>query len=150
MCSMSIKIDFSKIIYESVDNETLIIDSQTGFYYVLLESASEIWQLLCQGTDRPTLLHQVAQQYGLSIAELQPPVDRFLNQLQEAGLVTVQASQADAAVAWPVDSPSPSAQPGASFVTPELHSFTDMHELLLMDPIHEVAETGWPFAPVKS
>ena|SRR6476660_8869681 len=33
----------------------------------------------------------------------------------------------------------------AAFVTPELHKYTDMQELLLVDPIHEVAEEGWPF-----
>ena len=31
-----------------------------------------------------------------------------------------------------------------AFVTPELHKFTDMQELLLVDPIHEVTEEGWP------
>ncbi len=31
-----------------------------------------------------------------------------------------------------------------SFEAPILHKFTDMQELLLLDPIHEVDETGWP------
>jgi hypothetical protein len=25
-----------------------------------------------------------------------------------------------------------------------LHKYTDMEELLLLDPIHDVDETGWP------
>jgi hypothetical protein len=25
-----------------------------------------------------------------------------------------------------------------------LEKFTDMHDLLLMDPIHEVSDAGWP------
>jgi len=30
------------------------------------------------------------------------------------------------------------------FTKPELHKFTDMQDLLLFDPIHEVDESGWP------
>jgi hypothetical protein len=32
----------------------------------------------------------------------------------------------------------------AAFVAPVLHKHTDMQDLLLLDPIHEVDETGWP------
>ena len=32
----------------------------------------------------------------------------------------------------------------APFVAPVLQKHTDMQDLLLLDPIHEVDETGWP------
>ena len=31
-----------------------------------------------------------------------------------------------------------------SFEAPILHKYTDMQDLLLLDPIHEVDEAGWP------
>jgi hypothetical protein len=31
-----------------------------------------------------------------------------------------------------------------SFTHPQLQKYTDMQELLLLDPIHEVEESGWP------
>ena len=31
-----------------------------------------------------------------------------------------------------------------AFNSPTLQKFTDMQELLLVDPIHEVSEEGWP------
>lgn len=146
---MSVQIDANRIIYECIDHETLIIDSETGSYYVLRESASAIWQMLSQGTDIPTLLHHLAQHYALPMAELQPPVQHFLDELQAAGLVTLQTSQITDALPSVGEAPASLGPTGATFVAPELHSFSDMHDLLLMDPIHEVAETGWPFAPVK-
>jgi hypothetical protein len=37
------------------------------------------------------------------------------------------------------------------FEIPALEKYTDMEELLLLDPIHEVDETGWPnIAPDQS
>lgn len=142
---MSIQIDSNRIIYECIDQETLIIDSKTGSYYVLKDSGSEIWQLLSQGLDLPTLLQHLAQHYTVPVAELELPVQRFLDELQSAELLTWHASQTDVASPSVVESPAPVGQTGTSFVAPELHRFSDMHDLLLMDPIHEVAETGWPF-----
>ena len=46
--------------------------------------------------------------------------------------------------------PSPPASNGGSAsadVEPQLSSYTDMQELLLLDPIHEVDESGWPNRP---
>jgi len=31
-----------------------------------------------------------------------------------------------------------------AFEKPKLQKFTDMQDLLLLDPIHEVDEAGWP------
>ena len=33
------------------------------------------------------------------------------------------------------------------YVPPQIERFTDMQELLLLDPIHEVDDTGWPHTP---
>jgi hypothetical protein len=40
----------------------------------------------------------------------------------------------------------PSDISGCEFVTPCLQKYTDMEELLLIDPIHEIDEVGWPSA----
>jgi hypothetical protein len=36
---------------------------------------------------------------------------------------------------------------GGSFEPPTLEHYTDMEYFLLLDPIHEVDESGWPHAP---
>jgi hypothetical protein len=36
-----------------------------------------------------------------------------------------------------------------SFTPPVLSRYTDMQDLLLLDPIHDVDETGWPARAVK-
>ena len=40
----------------------------------------------------------------------------------------------------------PEASPRAEFRTPIFEKFTDMQELILLDPIHQVDEAGWPSA----
>ena len=40
--------------------------------------------------------------------------------------------------------PAPQAVPDVAFATPALKKYTDMEYFLLLDPIHEVEEAGWP------
>jgi hypothetical protein len=34
------------------------------------------------------------------------------------------------------------------YAKPELQVYSDMKDLLLLDPIHDVSEEGWPIRPV--
>ena len=36
------------------------------------------------------------------------------------------------------------------YVPPVLEKFTDMQDLILLDPVHEVSERGWPHAAIPS
>ena len=38
----------------------------------------------------------------------------------------------------------------ATFTAPNLETFTDLQELLMLDPIHEVDAAGWPHKPADS
>lgn len=138
-------IDPTRIISETVDEETLVIDAHTGAYYVLRGSGAVIWQLLSQGSALPLLLQQVAQHYGGAVVDLQPAVARFLQELQQAELITLPAAMLAAVTTIAPARPLPT-----TFAPPELHRFTDMHDLLLIDPIHEVTASGWPFTPAKA
>jgi hypothetical protein len=40
------------------------------------------------------------------------------------------------------DDPAPAER--ATFIAPVLAVYTDMQDLLLLDPIHDVDEIGWP------
>ena len=43
---------------------------------------------------------------------------------------------------------SPSGPPGsATFEAPTLDRFDDLQGLLLIDPIHDVGDAGWPLLP---
>lgn len=144
-----ISIDSARIIHETVDHETLIIDAQTGCYYILRGSGAEIWQMMIQGVELSSLTQQIAQQSTTPIAEIEPAVQKFVNELQDAGLVTLHTGQAPNSQPPTPVAASHQAFTNAAFVPPELHTFTDMNDLLLIDPIHEVTETGWPFTASK-
>ncbi len=70
-------------------------------------------------------------------AGAQTAVRAFLKELQEEQLIVTEPAEILAAPAGPLP-------PAAS--RPALQKFTDLQDLLMLDPIHEVDERGWPHA----
>ena len=62
--------------------------------------------------------------------------------LTSSALSYIAFLYANVYAAGPVEFLSPS-----PWIAPELQVYTDMQDWMLVDPIHEVAEEGWPIRP---
>jgi hypothetical protein len=83
----------------------------------------------------------MAGRYGVEAPTAQNAVDRFVSELSNEGIIV--PLETDGPNGHPPAAPEFATPPGA-FGPPRLQKFTDMQELLLLDPIHEVDEAGWP------
>ena len=128
-----------QMIHETIDNETVVIDTETGVYFSITGSGYLLMQMLDQGADVESLTDRLATVFEMESTALRHQVAEFVAQLLAEKLI-VPVAAADN------DTPLPEIQRAAHepFAPPVLEKFTDMHELLLMDPIHEVTESGWP------
>lgn len=138
-----------RVISERIEGEVIMIDLVTGSYYSLNPVGAEIWA----GFTAPTTLSQVTEaivdRYANGNREdVASAVREFLDRLQAAELI-VPAPDAEPASAPPL--PNGSTPDGARppFEAPALTAYTDMQDLLLLDPVHEVDEGGWPYALPK-
>jgi hypothetical protein len=127
------------VTYESFDTEVLVINLKNGNYYSLLGSAIPIWQLLAQGQPVDEVCLALTRSSQADEAVAIPAVHNFVADLEKESLL-VRLGDAPAA-----GDPAPVTLPTA-FTPPVLDRYTDMQQLLLMDPIHEVDATGWPVA----
>lgn len=129
-----------RIIHETIDNETVAIDTETGIYYSMTGSGYLFMQMLDRGASSEEIAHRLADCFKVDVAALRPVVNDFVASLLAESLIVVASGEAAAAAA-----PGPLNCEGTPFAPPVLEKFTDMHELLLMDPIHEVSDVGWPY-----
>lgn len=129
---------------EVFDEEVLAINLKTGHYHSLRESGVFLWQTLMQGFSVQETASRLAARFPDITAQASAETASFAQQLVEAGLVVAApdaTSPLDVAPAEPVGKP---------YVSPLIESYTDMQELLLIDPIHEVdVYTGWPQKPAS-
>lgn len=121
------------VVDESVDGEVLIVHLGTGNYYSARGSAEAIWQMLAAGSTPAEVAASING--GASPADAHAAVEAYVASLEAEELIRHRRTP-PVEVAASVPSP---------FVAPELEKFTDMQQLLLLDPIHDVDDqTGWP------
>ena len=130
-----------QVIHETVDGEAVVVNLETGNYYSFVDSGQRIWEAVEREESMDEVLAAIEAAYEGERRQLEDSVQAFLAALEEEGLiVSWEAPPADPTARPPI--PSPTRRP---FTAPVLDRFTDMQELILLDPVHEIQEdAGWP------
>jgi hypothetical protein len=133
------------VTHERLDGEVIAINLESGAYFAFANVAADCWSLLVAGLDTDRVAGVVAERYDVDPAVTVSDVRRFVGLLEAAGLITGEGGNgttaADAALPAPL-------QPLA-YTAPVAEGFDDLEDLLLLDPIHEVDEAGWPIAAAE-
>ena len=122
---------------ELFDGELVIANYGVGTYYSVSMAGALIWQGLRGGLSDAEVADWLAGHYAGQAAEIPGLVTEFIAQMQREGLVMPIEKGADRTGELP-------ALDEDRFAAPELERYDDMKELLLLDPVHDVAEAGWP------
>jgi hypothetical protein len=128
------------VISEVFDDEVVIVNFDDGTYYSLAGSGVAVWEAIEVGHDTDGIVRYVAGRHAAADEEVDIPVRELLARLEGERLIELDANGAGPAApadAGPPEQPRP-------FSAPVLEIYTDMQELLLLDPIHEVDDGGWP------
>ena len=112
-----------------IDGEAILINLQTGDYYSLRDAGAVIWHAVRGHRTLSEILQTVAAHYQEESADLEADVADLLDRLKDENLVRLSdRDHATDLEAW-----MPSA-PRAPYQKPTLEKFTDMQELLALDP----------------
>jgi hypothetical protein len=125
------RIPSDRVVSEVIDGEVVAIDLESGRYYSLEGAAARAWEALRDGQDLDGIAAVVADEAGLGADEVRADVTGFLAELEAEGLLLDGNGAGQP-------------QPGPGRVPLILNRYTDMQDLIVLDPIHDVDETGWP------
>ncbi|MEJ0091067.1 MAG: PqqD family protein [Limisphaerales bacterium] len=138
----SYKINGPQVISQMIEGEVVVINLQTGSYYSLTGAAATVWEALERGAGGTQITDALTARFTDCDAGLEDIVNNFLKELRGESLI-VPAEDGMPASGIILDNTPVRRE---KFTRPVLKKFTDMQELLLLDPIHEVDATGWPLA----
>ena len=122
------------------DDEVVVLEMQTGTYFSLRGSGVDVWRLVEENASAGRISETLGERYDAPSAEIAVAVEALLRELAEARLIVADPSLEPAPASLPETKRAP-------FSAPEIERFTDMQDLLLLDPIHEVDDAGWPHTP---
>ncbi len=128
------------VVHETIDGETVIVNLENGVYYSLRNSGVDVWNLVETGANLDELTSIMADRYDASPEYIRKVVTELLVALQQEGLVQVSSTKQTV-------SETPQLMPDGrklKFELPLFEKYSDLQELLLLDPIHEVDKEGWP------
>jgi hypothetical protein len=135
------KIRNKQVINETLDNETIIINLETGVYYSINLTGTIIWKAIDSGFNINTITDKFLVKFENQASEnIQELITRFVNfieselLIEKAETATLDSASFDKFLAGIT----------SDFITPTIEKYQDMQDMLLADPIHEVENDGWP------
>jgi hypothetical protein len=128
------------VISETIDGETIIINLESGSYYSLKHAGAAIWAAIQQSASLGAIAAMVRSRYDVDGHDVEHEISTLARRLVEENLARLtlgDVSPPAACVPLPEERLAP-------FLAPVLDKFTDLEAMLLLDPVHDMDEKGWP------
>jgi hypothetical protein len=140
MLDKQYKINELRVISETIEGETIIIDLDTGNYYSVNKSAAIIWNQIEMNNPTNNILQSVLNFYDTNEDTAEKSVEEIIKFLITNNLI----SEVDLVVSLSkIEKISNNKK--ELFIIPKIEKYDDMKEMLLADPVHDVSENdGWP------
>lgn len=131
-----------QISHETIDGETVIINLDNGNYYSMDGIGADIWNLISEGASKDSIINVIDNNFQVERKDFEIKLNSLIDQLLDEGLIKKNNEGKNTFDEKNFDLISDSSE---GYKDPVLHKYTDMQDLLLLDPIHEVDDnSGWP------
>ncbi len=136
--SQRLRLASEEIAGKVVDGEAIVMNLGNGLYYNMNPAASRVWELSEKGYALEDVVRALSHEFAVDEDTARADVLRLAAELVDEGLLVADRPSAESA--WSPNGPGAD----AAYVTPELEKYSDMAELLALDPpMPGVAESPW-------
>ena len=137
------------VIHQAIDDEVVIIHLDHGLYYSLNSTAGQIWNALAAGESADAVTGEMAREVTDSPDLVAAEISRLIDRLVAEGLLVPMpggssGSAGGSNAAARGNGAHPADKQRFPFVPPVIERYDDLREMLLLDPIHAVDDSGWP------
>lgn len=122
------------VVSETIDGEAIIMHHGNGHYFDARGTGAIIWQAVEAGWSFDAMAARLVAATGIDAGQAEASLASFLAELAAQGLVRVGTGPALA-----LDAP-----PTMEYAPPIFGIHSDLADMLLLDPVHDVDEGGWP------
>lgn len=133
-----------QVLREVIAGEVVIINMMSGSYYSLTDVGTFVWEMLEQGFSQEAIVNTLLLQYDAELDTIETALMVLIESLVTENLLTSVMISEDRSLSNTESMTELNIEVKKSFIPPILGKYDDMQELLLVDPIHDVDESGWP------
>jgi len=128
----------NNIISDVFGEEVVLVNLESGVYYSLRYSAAQIWIRLINQYSPTEIFADLIQIYRVDENDLMSDINLFFTQLLEDKIIKIASETEKKSIEFN------SKEILVPYTSPVLETFSDMQEILLLDPVHDVDKAGWP------
>lgn len=148
MASRSFIINKVIVVYENFPEEIVVINLSTGVYYSLRNMAKAVWECF---ENRHISIDEIINLFNKNSQdnpkELTEAIHSFIEELLAEELIVSSTHTISNNKEMDINLIKSGTY---DLNTLKLDKYTDMKDLLLLDPIHDISSAGWPNAKNKS
>lgn len=130
----------NNIISDVFGEEVVLVNLESGVYYSLKYSAAQIWIRLINQYSPTEILTDLIQIYQVDENDLMSDINLFFTQLLEDKIIKIASETEKKSIEFN------SKGILVNYTSPVVEAFSDMQEILLLDPVHDVDKAGWPIS----
>jgi len=137
-------IDAAAVVSDVIAGEAVMLHRGSGDYFSTDGVGGVIWEWIGEGQSRSSILDGLNQRFAADPAATETALDTFLADLVKHKLIREIDGSSTKASIEPQTKASIEPQLLSAFAPPVLHVYSDIRRMILLDPIHEAGEAGWP------
>lgn len=137
MSARRFRVNTPDVVHEIIEGEAVIVNLGNGMYYSVDRAGADIWALIEHRATVPEIVARLGERFAADQAAIGAGVDQFIDQLLAESLIVPEDSDVGATGDLPPPAHGAFRPP---FEAPSLQRYTDMEDLLLLDPIHDADE----------
>lgn len=143
--SLKYKINTPHIVHDTIDGETILVNLKNGNYYSFDKSGVVIWEVITQNGTINELIEIIANIFNEPNEKVEIVITKFIEKLIGENILIIDNNE----ITEPSDLNAEEIKLKykeiiSNFEDPVLHVYADMQDMLLLDPIHDTDEKGWP------
>ena len=127
------------VIGEAIDGEVMVINLVSGIYYNLTGTAAAAWPLLAASLPSRKIVDTLSDACGVEADALARDFAAFVDTLATEAIIRTADEAVEPSVVPPMAA--------AAYTGFAVNRYDDMRALLVVDPVHEVGDFGWPPQP---
>jgi hypothetical protein len=129
------QISYPNVVAESFGSETVIVNLAKGTYFSLDEIASILWTAVTTRASISSIKRAIHSNYPQDEKTASNDFEDFLETLIKHELIeTTNETSGDIVIDFPA----------ARYSKPVITVHSDLQDILLLDPVHDINEEGWP------
>ena len=137
------RINAPSVANENMDGEMILIHFDSGTYYSTDPNGTDVLRLIEAGLEMSAIVSRLCEHHEAERDVIETRVVRFVNELEAEGLVV--SDSRELSNPQTISEFQSAARPGV-FESPILQKYEDLQDILILDPIHEGEDEGWPVA----